>query len=642
MKSDIEEVKELLLKKDQERDEFVAGDKQLLAHFERVRRSLRRNLLCIRIVKRDGGASEEQRVEFLHDRILLPKLGLYGRIRKLCVVDIEFREHVESETEKVVFMKKSISGWCTEIDPEEFDALCKGTDGSFENLIALVVRGRELFRKEVYGCDENLRGRVSVIFQGFDDAQRQAKREKAEKMKFDSEEKARLFCSSVSSEIHSKRRMKMHFREQIDLSDLCIDELENDFCESVRSAAMKNAKAIGHSFSRALEAEDFEAKIAFWKGLFEGKSASQVILTRLFGACLAQKKGKIDETYFQSAIDLGDHYLRANEELSAAKVAQKLVFFEAGKSASSGFLTGFGGFTTMYFTIPAGLFAAWATAARLSFAVAHIFGHDVFHPVVVNAVLFCLTGAKDMDENLLKGKLGAVRNGTKMADDREQLQRVHVKREEHIHECKTLYDLLEISQDASIAEIRLAFRQKALRCHPDKVQDNVEDATRNFQILAAAYEILGDEKRRTNYDEELNRGDWSWDKLDWKRSLDKARDVFTTASSQIKAFADHETIRKHAAGRAAAQVIFSTATAVGARAGTQAGAQVSLRVAYRVELQASINAGERLAAQTTARSGSRLIPLVGAIISAAIDSGTTASCGHCALRIFHTTAQTKT
>ena len=48
----------------------------------------------------------------------------------------------------------------------------------------------------------------------------------------------------------------------------------------------------------------------------------------------------------------------------------------------------------------------------------------------------------------------------------------------------------------------------------------------------------------------------------------------------------------------------------------------------------SIQAGERLAASATARSGSKLIPVLGALLSGAIDCATTASVGRCACRVF--------
>ena len=62
------------------------------------------------------------------------------------------------------------------------------------------------------------------------------------------------------------------------------------------------------------------------------------------------------------------------------------------------------------------------------------------------------------------------------------------------------YDTLGVAQDASIAEIRKAYRAAALRWHPDKNPDDRERAERKFVEVAAAYEVLSDEASRAAYD----------------------------------------------------------------------------------------------------------------------------------------------
>ncbi|KAJ7454798.1 DnaJ-domain-containing protein [Mycena latifolia] len=63
-----------------------------------------------------------------------------------------------------------------------------------------------------------------------------------------------------------------------------------------------------------------------------------------------------------------------------------------------------------------------------------------------------------------------------------------------------LYDILGVSPDASEAEIKKAYRQKAKEHHPDK---NINDpaAGQKFQEMAAAYETLSDPQLRHIYDE---------------------------------------------------------------------------------------------------------------------------------------------
>ncbi|KAL7248123.1 hypothetical protein ACSBR2_002932 [Camellia fascicularis] len=55
-------------------------------------------------------------------------------------------------------------------------------------------------------------------------------------------------------------------------------------------------------------------------------------------------------------------------------------------------------------------------------------------------------------------------------------------------------------QTASISEIKRAYKKLALQWHPDKNVDNREEAETKFREIAAAYEVLGDEEKRTRYD----------------------------------------------------------------------------------------------------------------------------------------------
>ncbi|XP_023173674.1 dnaJ homolog subfamily C member 17 [Drosophila hydei] len=65
-----------------------------------------------------------------------------------------------------------------------------------------------------------------------------------------------------------------------------------------------------------------------------------------------------------------------------------------------------------------------------------------------------------------------------------------------------LYDLLGVSIEAEQAEIRKAYRKRALDCHPDKNPDNPQAAER-FHELSKALEILTDATARSAYDKVL-------------------------------------------------------------------------------------------------------------------------------------------
>nr|DBA14138.1 TPA: hypothetical protein GDO54_005150 [Pyxicephalus adspersus] len=62
-----------------------------------------------------------------------------------------------------------------------------------------------------------------------------------------------------------------------------------------------------------------------------------------------------------------------------------------------------------------------------------------------------------------------------------------------------LYGLLGITSDASEREIKKAYRQKALTCHPDKNPDNPR-AAELFHQLSQALEVLTDGAARAAYD----------------------------------------------------------------------------------------------------------------------------------------------
>ncbi|CDR98778.1 hypothetical protein [Sporisorium scitamineum] len=67
------------------------------------------------------------------------------------------------------------------------------------------------------------------------------------------------------------------------------------------------------------------------------------------------------------------------------------------------------------------------------------------------------------------------------------------------------YELLHIEQTATTDEIRKAYRKLALKHHPDKNPDNVEQANKIFHKLQEAYEILSDDTERAWYDQNRER-----------------------------------------------------------------------------------------------------------------------------------------
>ncbi len=69
------------------------------------------------------------------------------------------------------------------------------------------------------------------------------------------------------------------------------------------------------------------------------------------------------------------------------------------------------------------------------------------------------------------------------------------------------YQVLGVSKDASRSEIRAAYRKLALRHHPDRQETPQEkqQANETFAAISHAYEILGDDARRREYDQQSSR-----------------------------------------------------------------------------------------------------------------------------------------
>lgn len=73
----------------------------------------------------------------------------------------------------------------------------------------------------------------------------------------------------------------------------------------------------------------------------------------------------------------------------------------------------------------------------------------------------------------------------------------HYKLKE-LYMSKSLYDTLEISENASQEEIKKAYRKLARKYHPDINKDS--GAEEKFKEINAAYEVLSDENKKAQYD----------------------------------------------------------------------------------------------------------------------------------------------
>lgn len=73
---------------------------------------------------------------------------------------------------------------------------------------------------------------------------------------------------------------------------------------------------------------------------------------------------------------------------------------------------------------------------------------------------------------------------------------------------RNFYEVLGVSEDATVGEIKKAYRKLSLQLHPDK--NDAPDADVQFRQLVSVYEVLRDEGKRARYNRVLVEGlpDW--------------------------------------------------------------------------------------------------------------------------------------
>eukprot|EP00884_Botryococcus_braunii_P016316 jgi/Botrbrau1/3368/Bobra.0337s0009.1 len=91
-----------------------------------------------------------------------------------------------------------------------------------------------------------------------------------------------------------------------------------------------------------------------------------------------------------------------------------------------------------------------------------------------------------------------------------------------------LYEILGVTSEASIDDIKQGFRQKALECHPDISDSSL--SSREFRKLVEAYEVLRNPQKRKEYDRLRQRlGQEPFPHArgrNWRRPSDESLDEF--------------------------------------------------------------------------------------------------------------------
>jgi curved DNA-binding protein CbpA len=135
-------------------------------------------------------------------------------------------------------------------------------------------------------------------------------------------------------------------------------------------------------------------KLEYWSGMRDSKSVGQRTIFNLLTMALHGAP----QLKLQGAIELGTSYGVgrgfANVEAAVTRAMQE----QSAISFGSGFVSGLGGIITLPVAVPAALFASWMLAARLSFVVARLYGHDVYEAEVATAVLSCVADRRSASE----------------------------------------------------------------------------------------------------------------------------------------------------------------------------------------------------------------------------------------------------
>lgn len=103
---------------------------------------------------------------------------------------------------------------------------------------------------------------------------------------------------------------------------------------------------------------------------------------------------------------------------------------------------------------------------------------------------------------------------------------------------KCHYEVLGVARDANNDDLKKAYRKLALKWHPDKNPDNLDESTVQFRLVQQAYEVLNDPQERAFYDKHreaiLRGGMGQGDQYE-----DKSMDVFQFFNSSCyKGFGD--------------------------------------------------------------------------------------------------------
>ena len=65
---------------------------------------------------------------------------------------------------------------------------------------------------------------------------------------------------------------------------------------------------------------------------------------------------------------------------------------------------------------------------------------------------------------------------------------------------KSLYEILNVSKDATLDEIKSSYKKLALKFHPDRNIHNKIESEKKFKEISEAYTILSNVDKKRTYD----------------------------------------------------------------------------------------------------------------------------------------------
>lgn len=110
-----------------------------------------------------------------------------------------------------------------------------------------------------------------------------------------------------------------------------------------------------------------------------------------------------------SAAELASQYQSDSSYENIEDAIDAMIRWETSKNAVMGFVTNVGGLVTLPITLPADMAASWVCQARLSAAIAYMYGHDINEDRVKTFIIAAICG--DSIKNLVKETAVHAANG---------------------------------------------------------------------------------------------------------------------------------------------------------------------------------------------------------------------------------------